>query len=139
MGELRFRIHETEQVMRQLFYRERAILLVFSHGSLRPKICCILRTCAILLLLEKMEKQETLERQTSGITIRPLWRPVNWQRKGAQMEHQYPAQDALARKIESLIDGVVESVDEEEFEKRERKANEVVENVRARVSRQEKA
>ena len=55
------------------------------------------------------------------------------------MEHQYPAQDALAGEIESLIDDAVESVDEKEFEKRERKANEVVENVRARVSRQEKA
>lgn len=59
-------------------------------------------------------------------------------KKGPQMAHPYPAQDALLSEIESLIESEAE-VDEEELAERERKANEIVENVRARVSRQEKA
>ena len=60
-------------------------------------------------------------------------------KKGPRMAHPYPAQDALASEIESLIDDAAENVDDEELAERERKANEVVENLRARVSRQERA
>jgi hypothetical protein len=60
-------------------------------------------------------------------------------KKGPQMAHAHPAEDALISEMESLIDDVAESVDDEELAKREREANEVVENVRARVSRQERA
>lgn len=55
------------------------------------------------------------------------------------MAHPDSAQNALAREIDALIDGAVESVDEEELAKREREANAVVEKVRARVSRRERA
>lgn len=60
-------------------------------------------------------------------------------KKEPKMAHPHPAQDALISEIESLIDDAAESVGEEELAERERKANEVVEGVRARVSRQERA
>jgi len=59
-------------------------------------------------------------------------------RKGPQMAHSHPAQDALLSEIESLIESEAE-VGEEELAERERKASEIVENVRARVSRKERA
>ena len=60
-------------------------------------------------------------------------------RRGSKMAHPHPAQDALARELDSLIDDAAESADEEELAEREEKASEVVENVRARVSRRERA
>jgi ElaB/YqjD/DUF883 family membrane-anchored ribosome-binding protein len=54
------------------------------------------------------------------------------------MAHSHPAQDALLSEIESLIESEAE-VGEEELAERERKASEIVENVRARVSRKERA
>jgi ElaB/YqjD/DUF883 family membrane-anchored ribosome-binding protein len=54
------------------------------------------------------------------------------------MANPYPAQEELISEIESLIEDAAESVDEDELAERERKANEVVERVRARVSRQGK-
>jgi hypothetical protein len=60
-------------------------------------------------------------------------------KKGPQMVHTHPAEQALVHELDSLIDGAAEGVDESELEDRERKANEVVENVRARVSRRDRA
>ena len=54
------------------------------------------------------------------------------------MAHPHPAEE-LANEIESLIDTAAESVDEEELAERERKANQIVENVRERASRRERA
>jgi ElaB/YqjD/DUF883 family membrane-anchored ribosome-binding protein len=59
-------------------------------------------------------------------------------KKGPRMANPYPAQEELISEIESLIEDAAESVDEDELAERERKANEVVERVRARVSRQGK-
>jgi ElaB/YqjD/DUF883 family membrane-anchored ribosome-binding protein len=59
-------------------------------------------------------------------------------KKGPQMANPSPAQEALISEIESLIEDAAESVDKDELAERERKANEVVERVRARVSRQGK-
>jgi len=58
-------------------------------------------------------------------------------KKGPQMAH--PAEDELANEIASLIDTAAETVDDEELAERERKANRVVENVRERASRRERA
>lgn len=60
-------------------------------------------------------------------------------KKGPQMAHQNPAQEALAHEFDDLIEDAAEQVDEAELAERERKANEVVERVRARASRQERA
>jgi hypothetical protein len=60
-------------------------------------------------------------------------------KKGPQMAHPYPAQEALAQELDSLIEEGAEGTDEAELAKREREANEVVENLRARVSRRERA
>jgi len=59
-------------------------------------------------------------------------------KKGPQMAHANPAQDALINEIQSLIESEPE-VNDEELADRERKATEIVEGVRARVSRREKA
>jgi len=59
-------------------------------------------------------------------------------KKGPQMVH-LPAEQELASEIESLVDTAAESVNEEELAERERNANKVVENVRARVSPRERA
>jgi hypothetical protein len=56
-------------------------------------------------------------------------------KKGPQMAHTHPAEEALARKMDSIIDSAAESVDEMELERREAKANKIVEDVRARASR----
>jgi hypothetical protein len=61
------------------------------------------------------------------------------QKKGSKMAHAYPAQEALAQEIDALIEDAAEGVDEAELAKREKKANEVVENVRVRASRRERA
>jgi len=60
-------------------------------------------------------------------------------RKGPRMARPQPAQEALVKEIESLIEEAAETADEQELAHRERKANEIVENVRARVSRRERA
>jgi hypothetical protein len=60
-------------------------------------------------------------------------------KKGPQVAHPNPAQEALAREFDALIEDAAEQVDEAELEERERKANEVVERVRARASRRERA
>jgi hypothetical protein len=57
-------------------------------------------------------------------------------KKGPQMTHA--AQDALLNEIQSLIESEPE-VNDEELAERERKATEIVEGVRARVSRRERA
>jgi ElaB/YqjD/DUF883 family membrane-anchored ribosome-binding protein len=59
-------------------------------------------------------------------------------KKGPQMAHADPAQDALLNELQSLIESEPE-VSDEELAERERKATEVVEDVRARVSRRERA
>lgn len=60
-------------------------------------------------------------------------------KKEPQMAHAHPAEDALMSEIESIIDDVAENVDDAELSKRESAANEVVEDVRARASRRERA
>ncbi len=60
-------------------------------------------------------------------------------KKEPQMAHPQPAQEALIREFESLIDSAADQVDENELAKREQEAKEVVENVRARASRRERA
>jgi hypothetical protein len=60
-------------------------------------------------------------------------------KKGPQMAHAHPAEDALISAMEALIDDAAEGVDDEELAKREREANEIVEDVRARASRRERA
>lgn len=60
-------------------------------------------------------------------------------KKGPKMAHPNPALEELANEIESLIDVAAESVDEEELAERERKANQIVEDVRERASRRERA
>jgi len=60
-------------------------------------------------------------------------------KKGPQMAHAYPAQEALAQEIDALIEDAAESVDKAELADREKKANEIVENVRVRASRRERA
>jgi hypothetical protein len=56
-------------------------------------------------------------------------------RKGPQMAHPNPAQEALAQEFDAIIEGVAEQVDESELAERERKADEFIESVRARASR----
>jgi hypothetical protein len=58
-------------------------------------------------------------------------------RKEPQMAHT--AEEALAREFDSLIEDGAEGASEEELADRERKFNQSMENVRERVSRQEKA
>ena len=57
--------------------------------------------------------------------------------KGSQMAHA--AEQELISEIESIIDKASENADEEEMTKRERKANEIVQGVRERVARRERA
>jgi ElaB/YqjD/DUF883 family membrane-anchored ribosome-binding protein len=58
-------------------------------------------------------------------------------KKGPQMAHG--AEQELISEIESIIDKASENADEEEMSERERKANEVVQGVRERVARRERA
>lgn len=58
-------------------------------------------------------------------------------KKEPQMAHT--AEQDLISEIESIIDDASESVSEDELAKREQAANQVVENVRERVSRRERA
>jgi hypothetical protein len=58
-------------------------------------------------------------------------------KKGPQMAHT--AEEDLINEFETLIDDGSEGVDEEELSKREHKANEIVENVRERAARRERA
>ena len=58
-------------------------------------------------------------------------------KKGSKMAHS--AEQELIGEIESIIDTASEDADEKEMSERERKANEVVESVRERVSRRERA
>jgi hypothetical protein len=58
-------------------------------------------------------------------------------KKGPQMAHT--AEQDLIGEIESIIDEVSENVDEKELSERERKANQIVENVRERAARRERA
>lgn len=60
-------------------------------------------------------------------------------KKGPQMAHANPAQDALLREFEALIDEGSDGVDDKELAERERRISETVEAVRARVSRRERA
>jgi hypothetical protein len=60
-------------------------------------------------------------------------------KKGPQMAHPNPAQDELVNEFESLIDVAAESTNDEELAERERKANKIVEDVRERASRRERA
>jgi ElaB/YqjD/DUF883 family membrane-anchored ribosome-binding protein len=60
-------------------------------------------------------------------------------KKGPQMAHPHLAEQELANEIESLIDTAAERVGEEELAEREQKANQIVENVRERASRLERA
>ena len=60
-------------------------------------------------------------------------------RKGPQMADPQAAEDALANEVDALIEAAAEDADEQELAERERKANAVVEKVRARVSRRERA
>jgi hypothetical protein len=60
-------------------------------------------------------------------------------KKGPQMAHPYPAQEALAQEFDALIEDAAEQVDEAELVNRQRKANEIVETARARASRKERA
>lgn len=48
-------------------------------------------------------------------------------------------QDELTRELESIVEEAAENLSEEEFAERDRKANEIVENVRDRVARRERA
>jgi ElaB/YqjD/DUF883 family membrane-anchored ribosome-binding protein len=58
-------------------------------------------------------------------------------RKGPQMANA--AEEALSRELESLVENAAENLSEEEFAERERKADEIIKNVRDRVSRRERA
>jgi hypothetical protein len=58
-------------------------------------------------------------------------------KKGPQMAHS--AEDELLDEFDVIIDAGSEGVDEEELSKREQKANEIVENVRERAARRERA
>ena len=60
-------------------------------------------------------------------------------KKGPKMAHANPALDALKQEFDELIEGVAGKVDESEIAERERKAAELIENVRARASRRERA
>ncbi len=56
-----------------------------------------------------------------------------------KMVHPNPALDALTQEFDNIIERVAEQVDEKELAERERKADEFIESVRARASRQERA
>jgi len=58
-------------------------------------------------------------------------------RKGPQMAHT--AEEELIKEFGSLIDEAAENLTEDELAERERRANEVVENVRERVGQRERA
>jgi hypothetical protein len=60
-------------------------------------------------------------------------------KKGPQMAHPNPALEALTKEFDALVEGVAEKVDESELAKRERKADELIERVRERASRRERA
>ena len=60
-------------------------------------------------------------------------------KKGSQMAHPQPELEALTRKIESLIDNAAERLDDEDFAKVEKEANQVIEDARARASRPKRA
>jgi ElaB/YqjD/DUF883 family membrane-anchored ribosome-binding protein len=60
------------------------------------------------------------------------------EKKRPKMAHANPTQDALLNELQSLIESEPE-VSDEELAERERKATEIVEDVRARVSRRERA
>ena len=60
-------------------------------------------------------------------------------KKEPRMAHPQPAQEALIREFESLLESAADELDEKELAKREREATEIVENVRARVARRERA
>ena len=59
------------------------------------------------------------------------------EKKGPQMAHA--AEEELIGEIESIIDQVSENVDEKELSEREHKANQIVEDVRERAARRERA
>ena len=58
-------------------------------------------------------------------------------KKGPQMTHT--AEDELLREIDSIIDDASENAEEEEMSKREKGANQVVDDVRERAARRERA
>ncbi len=60
-------------------------------------------------------------------------------KKGPQVAHTNPALNALTQEFDEIIKRVSEQVDESELAERERKADEFIESVRARASRQERA
>ena len=60
-------------------------------------------------------------------------------KKGPKMVHPNPAQDELINEIESIIDTAAESASDKELAERERQANRVIDEVRERVSRRERA
>ena len=51
----------------------------------------------------------------------------------------HTAEDDLLSEIESIIDDASENADDEEMSKRERSANQVVDDVRERAGRRERA
>ena len=59
-------------------------------------------------------------------------------KKGPKMAHP-TAEEQLMREFDAIIDNAAENTDEAELLQREQQANAVVENVRARVSRRERA
>jgi hypothetical protein len=60
-------------------------------------------------------------------------------KKGPKMAHPNPALDALTQEFDNIVERVAEQVDEKELAERERKADEFIESVRTRASRQERA
>ena len=58
-------------------------------------------------------------------------------KKGPKMAHA--AEQELIGEIESIIEKASEIEDDEEMSKREHEANQIVENVRERVARRERA
>jgi hypothetical protein len=60
-------------------------------------------------------------------------------KKGPKMAHPNPAQEELARELEGIASDAAVEVDEQEFARREEEANKVIEDVRARASRRERA
>ena len=58
-------------------------------------------------------------------------------KKGPQMTHA--AEDELISEMEAIIDEASENADEQEMSEREGKADSIVENVRERVARRERA
>jgi hypothetical protein len=58
-------------------------------------------------------------------------------KKGPQMTHA--AEDELISEMGAIIDEASENADEQEMSERERNADSIVENVRERVARRERA